>query len=97
MTRQVRRAYKHRFYPTGGQATELARTFGCARKVCNLALEARTVASVSVAARMCGGRAGADGFAWPGPFATGTAMTHLSGPAVPPRPRHFADRPVYRR
>jgi hypothetical protein len=44
MTQQVRRAYKYRFYPTDGQAAELARTFGCVRKVCNLALEARTVA-----------------------------------------------------
>jgi len=44
MTQQVRRPYKYRFYPTDGQAAELARTFGCVRKVCNLALEARTVA-----------------------------------------------------
>jgi putative transposase len=44
MTQQVRRAYKYRFYPTDGQAAELARTFGCVRKVYNLALEARTVA-----------------------------------------------------
>ncbi len=40
----VRRAYKYRFYPTPEQAAELSRTFGCVRKVYNLALEARTVA-----------------------------------------------------
>ena len=40
----VRRAYKYRFYPTDGQATELARTFGCVRLVWNQALDARTAA-----------------------------------------------------
>ncbi len=40
----VKRAYRYRFYPTLAQAQELARTFGCARKVWNLALEARTTA-----------------------------------------------------
>lgn len=40
----VKRAYKYRFYPTGQQAAELSRTFGCVRKVYNLALEARTKA-----------------------------------------------------
>jgi putative transposase len=44
MTQQVMRAYKYRFYPTDAQAAELARTFGCVRKVYNLALEARTTA-----------------------------------------------------
>ncbi|MEV0056412.1 RNA-guided endonuclease TnpB family protein [Saccharopolyspora shandongensis] len=39
---QVKRAYKYRFYPTEEQATELSRTFGCVRKVYNLALNART-------------------------------------------------------
>ncbi|MHA6800203.1 RNA-guided endonuclease InsQ/TnpB family protein [Bounagaea algeriensis] len=39
---QVKRAYKYRFYPTEQQRTELLRTFGCVRKVYNLALEART-------------------------------------------------------
>ncbi|MEV0703261.1 RNA-guided endonuclease TnpB family protein [Saccharopolyspora sp. NPDC050389] len=39
---QVKRAYKYRFYPTGEQAEELSRTFGCVRKVYNLALDART-------------------------------------------------------
>ncbi|MBO3678046.1 RNA-guided endonuclease TnpB family protein [Streptomyces sp. NEAU-YJ-81] len=40
----VKRAYKYRFYPTGAQAAELSRTFGCVRKVYNLALAARTEA-----------------------------------------------------
>jgi putative transposase len=40
----VKRAFKYRFYPTDAQAAELSRTFGCVRKVYNLALEARTVA-----------------------------------------------------
>jgi putative transposase len=42
--RVVRRAYKHRFYPTPEQADLLNRTFGCARKVYNMALELRTSA-----------------------------------------------------
>ena len=44
MAKPVKRAYKYRFYPTSAQAQELARTFGCARKVWNLALNARTTA-----------------------------------------------------
>ncbi|MER5379386.1 RNA-guided endonuclease TnpB family protein [Streptomyces sp. NPDC002688] len=40
----VKRAFKFRFYPTDAQAAELSRTFGCVRKVYNLALEARTAA-----------------------------------------------------
>jgi putative transposase len=40
----VKRAFKYRFYPTPEQAAELARTFGCVRKVYNLALAARTEA-----------------------------------------------------
>jgi putative transposase len=40
----VRRAFKFRFYPTEAQAVELSRTFGCVRKVYNLALQARTEA-----------------------------------------------------
>jgi len=40
----VNRAYKYRFYPTREQAADLSRTFGCVRKVYNLALEARTTA-----------------------------------------------------
>ncbi|MGW2308443.1 RNA-guided endonuclease InsQ/TnpB family protein [Actinomadura luteofluorescens] len=42
MARQVRRAFKYRFYPTGEQAAELSRTFGCVRLVYNKALEERT-------------------------------------------------------
>jgi putative transposase len=38
----VKRAFKYRFCPTDAQAAELSRTFGCVRKVYNLALEART-------------------------------------------------------
>lgn len=44
MARVVKRAYKYRFYPSPGQAEELSRTFGCVRKVWNLALEARSTA-----------------------------------------------------
>ncbi|BCL15609.1 hypothetical protein GCM10017556_33480 [Micromonospora sagamiensis] len=44
MTKAVRRAYKFRFYPTLEQADLLNRTFGCVRKVYNLALAARTEA-----------------------------------------------------
>ncbi len=40
----VKRAFKYRFYPSDAQAAELSRTFGCARKVYNLALAARTEA-----------------------------------------------------
>lgn len=40
----VKRAFKYRFYPSPEQETELRRTFGCVRKVYNLALEARTTA-----------------------------------------------------
>jgi putative transposase len=43
-SRVVERAYKYRFYPSPEQETELRRTFGCVRKVYNLALEARTTA-----------------------------------------------------
>ncbi|WP_149263837.1 RNA-guided endonuclease TnpB family protein [Actinomadura sp. K4S16] len=42
MARQVRRAFKYRFYPTEEQAAELSRTFGCVRLVYNKALEERT-------------------------------------------------------
>ncbi|MEV6238066.1 transposase [Lentzea sp. NPDC051838] len=44
MCGRVRRAFKYRFYPTDEQAAELSKTFGCVRKVYNLALEARTEA-----------------------------------------------------
>ncbi|MGW0436899.1 RNA-guided endonuclease InsQ/TnpB family protein [Micromonospora sp. NPDC003197] len=43
-TRVVKRAFKFRFHPTREQADLLNRTFGCVRKVYNLALEARTTA-----------------------------------------------------
>jgi putative transposase len=44
VVRVVKRAFKFRFYPTDTQAAELARTFGCVRKVYNLALAVRTEA-----------------------------------------------------
>ncbi len=44
MAKIVKRAYRYRFYPSPEQAAELSRTFGCVRKVWNLALEARTSA-----------------------------------------------------
>ncbi|MFG2880474.1 RNA-guided endonuclease InsQ/TnpB family protein [Streptomyces sp. NPDC048337] len=44
LTTDVKRAFKYRFYPTDAQAAELSRTFGCVRKVYNLALAARTEA-----------------------------------------------------
>ncbi|MFD7880691.1 helix-turn-helix domain-containing protein, partial [Streptomyces sp. NPDC059766] len=40
----VKRAFKYRFFPSDVQAAELSRTFGCVRKVYNLALAARTEA-----------------------------------------------------
>ncbi|MFC8388324.1 RNA-guided endonuclease InsQ/TnpB family protein [Streptomyces sp. NPDC057238] len=43
-TTHVKRAFKYRFHPTDAQAAELSRTFGCVRKVYNLALAARTEA-----------------------------------------------------
>ncbi|MEU0876993.1 RNA-guided endonuclease TnpB family protein [Lentzea sp. NPDC005914] len=44
MGTQVKRAFKYRFYPTKAQAEDLSRTFGCVRKVYNLALQARSEA-----------------------------------------------------
>ncbi|MFD7488498.1 RNA-guided endonuclease InsQ/TnpB family protein [Streptomyces mirabilis] len=44
MTIHVKRAFKYRFCPTDAQAAELSRTFGCVRKVYNMALAARTQA-----------------------------------------------------
>jgi putative transposase len=44
VTAQVKRAFKYRFHPTDEQAAELSRTFGCVRKVYNMALAARTEA-----------------------------------------------------
>ncbi|MFD6420259.1 RNA-guided endonuclease InsQ/TnpB family protein [Streptomyces sp. NPDC060194] len=43
-TTPAKRAFKYRFRPTDAQAAELSRTFGCVRKVYNLALSARTEA-----------------------------------------------------
>ena len=40
----MKRAFKYRFYPTGAQAAELSRTFGCVRLVYNKALAERTAA-----------------------------------------------------
>ncbi|MFF2192672.1 RNA-guided endonuclease InsQ/TnpB family protein [Streptomyces sp. NPDC058157] len=40
----MKRAFKFRFYPDDDQTAELSRTFGCVRKVYNLALAARTEA-----------------------------------------------------
>ncbi|MEU8779041.1 RNA-guided endonuclease TnpB family protein [Streptomyces sp. NPDC048606] len=39
---RVKRAFKFCFYPDDAQAAELSRTFGCVRKVYNLALSARS-------------------------------------------------------
>lgn len=44
MITHVKRAFKYRFNPTDAQAAELSRTFGCVRKVYNMALAARTEA-----------------------------------------------------
>ncbi|MFJ1536526.1 RNA-guided endonuclease InsQ/TnpB family protein [Streptomyces mirabilis] len=44
MAIHVKRTFKYRFYPTDAQAAELSRTFGCVRKVYNMALAARTEA-----------------------------------------------------
>ncbi|MGG2465038.1 RNA-guided endonuclease InsQ/TnpB family protein [Streptomyces sp. RGM 3693] len=44
MSTHVKRAFKYRFSPTDAQAAELSRTFGCVRKVYNMALQARTEA-----------------------------------------------------
>ncbi|MCX5336686.1 RNA-guided endonuclease TnpB family protein [Streptomyces sp. NBC_00140] len=41
---RAKRAFRYRFYPSDVQAAELLRTFGCVRKVYNLALAARTEA-----------------------------------------------------
>lgn len=44
MAKMVKRAYKYRFYPLPEQSAELSRTFGCGRKVYNMALAARAEA-----------------------------------------------------
>ncbi|WP_231642146.1 transposase [Nocardia sp. NRRL S-836] len=40
----MKRGFRYRFYPSEVQAAELSRTFGCVRKVYNLALQARAEA-----------------------------------------------------
>ncbi|MFI6094365.1 RNA-guided endonuclease InsQ/TnpB family protein [Lentzea sp. NPDC051213] len=40
----MKRTFKYRCYPTAAQVAELSRTFGCIRKVYNLALQTRTEA-----------------------------------------------------
>ncbi|HEU5023777.1 MAG TPA: RNA-guided endonuclease TnpB family protein [Spirillospora sp.] len=52
MVGTVKRAFKYRFYPTGEQAAELARTFGCVRLVYNKALEERSRAWCTERRRM---------------------------------------------
>ncbi|MEU8804396.1 RNA-guided endonuclease TnpB family protein [Spirillospora sp. NPDC048819] len=52
MARTVKRAFKYRFHPTGEQAAELSRTFGCTRLVYNRALEERTRAWYTQQRRM---------------------------------------------
>ncbi|KMS71801.1 transposase [Streptomyces viridochromogenes] len=44
MATHVKRSFKYRFRPTDAQAAELSRTFGCVRKVYNMALTARSEA-----------------------------------------------------
>ncbi|MFJ9863296.1 RNA-guided endonuclease InsQ/TnpB family protein [Streptomyces sp. NPDC101165] len=39
---RVKRAFKYRFYPTQDQAKQLEQTFGCVRKVYNMALDSRS-------------------------------------------------------
>ncbi len=53
MNERVKRAFRYRFYPSEAQAVELSRTFGCVRKVYNLALQARPEAWA-----LCGERVG---------------------------------------
>ena len=44
MTHEIKRTYRYRIYPNGGQRQMLARTFGCSRWVYNWALETKTKA-----------------------------------------------------
>ncbi|MFD7260548.1 RNA-guided endonuclease InsQ/TnpB family protein [Streptomyces sp. NPDC059874] len=60
----VKRAFKYRFYPTDAQAAELARTFGCVRKVYNLALAARAEAWTARRERVGYGQTSAMLTAW---------------------------------
>ncbi|MFD6891779.1 RNA-guided endonuclease InsQ/TnpB family protein [Streptomyces sp. NPDC059957] len=60
----VKRAFKYRFYPNDTQAAELSRTFGCVRKVYNLALAARTEAWATGRERVGVGQTSAMLTAW---------------------------------
>lgn len=60
----VKRAFKYRFYPNDTQAAELSRTFGCVRKVYNLALAARTEAWATRQERVGFGQTSAMLTAW---------------------------------
>ncbi|WP_234318472.1 RNA-guided endonuclease InsQ/TnpB family protein [Streptomyces sp. NRRL S-237] len=60
----VKRSFKYRFYPTDAQAVELSRTFGCVRKVYNLALAARAEAWKAGGERMGYGQTSAMLTAW---------------------------------
>ncbi|MER7693879.1 RNA-guided endonuclease TnpB family protein [Streptomyces sp. NPDC097610] len=64
MSTHVKRAYRYRFYPTDAQAAELSRTFGCVRKVYNMALAARTEAWVTRQERVNYNRTSAMLTAW---------------------------------
>ncbi|MGW3668724.1 helix-turn-helix domain-containing protein, partial [Streptomyces sp. NPDC005141] len=59
MERQVKRAFRYRFYPSGEQAAELSRTFGCVRFVYNKALQERTRAWTGEQRRMSYGQSSA--------------------------------------
>ncbi|MFF3084772.1 RNA-guided endonuclease InsQ/TnpB family protein [Streptomyces nojiriensis] len=60
----MKRSFKYRFYPTDAQAVELSRTFGCVRKVYNLALAARAEAWKARGERMGYGQTSAMLTAW---------------------------------
>ncbi|THA80438.1 transposase [Streptomyces sp. A0592] len=60
----MKRAFKYRFYPTNAQAAELMRTFGCVRKVYNLALAVRSEAWSVAAERVGYGQTSAMLTAW---------------------------------
>ncbi len=60
----VKRAFKYRFYPSRAQEVELSRTFGCVRKVYNLALAARSEAWTTGQVRLGFGQTPAMLTAW---------------------------------
>ncbi|NUW37201.1 IS200/IS605 family element transposase accessory protein TnpB [Nonomuraea sp. SMC257] len=64
MAQIVKRAYRYRFYPTRGQAEQLARTFGCVRLVYNKTLAERTRAYTSDGRRVSYGESSATLTAW---------------------------------